>query len=67
MEETKPFWASKTLWVNVIAIAASVLGAFKVDFLTPEMQLTLIPVVMGVVNIVLRFVTKGAVTVTPSP
>jgi len=60
--DTKPFWASKTLWVNAIATVAAILGAFGLDFgLDAETQVMVVGAVMGVVNIVLRFVTKSAV------
>lgn len=60
--ETKPFWASKTLWVNAIALVAAISGAFGMDLgLDPETQTTIVGAVMSIVNIVLRFVTKSAV------
>lgn len=60
--ETKPFWASKTLWVNAIALVAAVTGAFGIDLgLDPETQTAIVGALMGVVNIVLRFMTKTAV------
>ena len=59
--ETKPFWASKTLWVNAIALVAAVTGAFGVDLgLDPETQTAIVGALMGIVNIVLRFMTKSA-------
>lgn len=58
METGKPFWASKTLWANVIAFAAVLATTFGVDLgLDAETQLALVGGVMAVVNIVLRFVT----------
>lgn len=61
--ETKPFWQSRTLWVNVIAGVATVAGVFKLDLgLTPEVQAELATGILAVVNIVLRFTTKTAVT-----
>jgi len=60
--DTKPFWASKTLWVNAIALVAAISGAFGIDLgLDPETQTAIVGAVMSVVNIVLRFVTKSAV------
>lgn len=62
--ETKPFWASKTLWVNAIAMVAAVSGAFGVDLgLDPETQTAIVGGVMAVVNIVLRLTTDKAVSV----
>ena len=63
-KEMKPFWASKTLWVNVIVVIASITGALGLFDLTPELQATIIGVVMGIVNIALRFVTDKKVSMT---
>ena len=58
----KPFWASKTLWVNGVALVGSVAITFGWDFgLTPEVQGSVVTAIMGVVNIVLRFTTNSAV------
>jgi len=62
-EISKPFWASKTLWVNLIALAAAVSTAFGVDLgLNPETQVVVVGTVMSVVNIILRLVTKAPVS-----
>ncbi len=59
--ESKPFYASKTLWVNLVAVAAALTGAFGIDLgLDPETQVTIVGAIMGVVNIILRFTTKTA-------
>ena len=66
--DSKPAWASKTLWINVIALAASLFGAFGVDLgmdLTPEGQTSLVAGIMAVVNVALRFVTTEPVKLTP--
>lgn len=61
--ESKKWYASKTLWVNTVAGVAAVSGAFGIDLgLDPETQTALVAGVMAVVNIVLRFTTKTAVT-----
>ena len=63
--ESKPFWASKTLWVNAIALVASILVANGMDLgLTPEVQGSIVAGIMSVVNIILRIITKSAVTTT---
>ncbi len=60
--ESKPFYASKTLWVNLVAVAAALTGAFGIDLgLDPETQVTIVGAIMGVVNIILRFTTKTAI------
>ena len=62
MNDSKPFWASKTLWVNFLAIVAAIAGGFGLDLgLDPETQLAAAGAIMGVVNIVLRFMTKTPV------
>lgn len=57
--ESKAFWLSKTFWINVIALAAiiaqSVAGK---EIINVEAQAS----ILAAVNIVLRFVTKSAVT-----
>lgn len=61
--ETKPFYASKTLWINIVALVGSILAAKGWDLgLTPEVQGSVVAGIMAVVNIVLRFTTKSAVT-----
>ncbi len=61
--ETKPFYASKTLWVNLIAVVAAVTSALGLELgLDVETQGTIVLAIMGVVNIVLRFTTKTAVS-----
>ena len=50
----KKIWASKTFWVNVIAIVALWLQAYTGVNLSPETQVQ----ILAVVNIVLRLVTK---------
>lgn len=60
--ETKPFWASKTLWVNIIGLIASVLTAFGVTDLDAELQASIVGIAMTVINIVLRFATTTAVS-----
>lgn len=60
--ETKPWYLSKTLIVNVLAGLATVLGVFKIDVgLTPEVQAQLVVGILAVANIVLRLVTKAPV------
>jgi hypothetical protein len=59
METTsKKIWVSKTLWVNILAIAALLIQAKTGYVLEPDTQIY----VLGVLNVVLRFVTKEAIT-----
>ena len=65
MDDAKPFWASKTLWVNAVALIAAAAGALGLDIgLDPELQITIVGAIMAVVNIVLRFVTDKPVTLS---
>lgn len=60
--DSKPFWASKTIWINLIALVASLLAAFGVADWDAELQASIVGVVMTIVNIVLRFVTDKPVS-----
>ena len=57
----KPFWLSKTLWVNVLTIAVG--GITKMtgagEFSGDDALITI-----AFVNVILRFATKGAVTIS---
>lgn len=58
MEETKGWWASKTIWLNGLAFIAAVSGAFGVDLgLTAAVQAEIVIGIMAVVNVGLRAVT----------
>jgi hypothetical protein len=60
--DTTKWYASKTLWVNVVATIATLAGAFKLDLgLTPEVQATVVTTILALVNIALRLVTKTAI------
>jgi len=61
-ESNKPFWASKTLWVNLLAGIAAISGAFNLDLgLDQEMQAQIVVGIMAVVNFALRLVTDTPV------
>ena len=61
--DTTKWFASKTLWVNVIAAVAALAGVFKLDLgLTPEVQATVVTTILALVNVGLRLVTKTPVT-----
>ena len=52
--ETKPWYTSKMLWVNMVAIV----GAVGVATQTGDME-PLVVAGMGVVNFILRLITKS--------
>ena len=56
MAETTPkkWYASKTIWVNFLALVASVASSAFGYTLSPEIQVT----ILGVLNFILRFITK---------
>lgn len=55
---TKSWYSSKTLWLNVIAIAGILLQSYTGYVIDAEKQV----VILGAVNLVLRMITKGAIT-----
>ena len=62
--QEKPFWASKTIWANGLALVSSLSLGFGLDVgLDPEAQAAILGGVMAIVNIALRFVTDSAVKV----
>ena len=58
--DTKNWWASKTIWANLLAVIAAIGTAFGLN-LDAGIQAEVVTVIMGVVNIALRFVTRQPV------
>lgn len=56
MTEEKPFWKSKTLWLNLLALIIVILTGIE-NAVNANISLT----VITVMNIILRAVTKEAV------
>jgi len=50
----KPFFYSKTLWLNILAIVGLIWESYSGHVLTPELQ----GMILGAVNILLRLITK---------
>jgi len=60
MSGTKPFYLSKTLWINVIAVMA-LLFQLKLGFLiSPEEQIA----ILAVINLIVRAITKEELSFT---
>jgi hypothetical protein len=62
IEKGKQWWQSRTIWVNIIAILAS-LGAtvgLKVD-IDPEFAMTVYPAILAIVNLILRARTETSI------
>ncbi len=53
----KKWWTSKTMWINIIALLALVLQGIYGWTINPEYQL----MILGVINVILRAITKGPV------
>lgn len=57
--ETKPFWQSKTFWMNMgMGILAQIPKVNQI--VTPEIMAA----AFTLVNVALRFISKGKVTIT---
>ena len=62
----KPFWQSKTMWINGLTVLAMIL-AFVVDTqmaggLPFELDSAWLVLILGIVNILLRFVTNQPIS-----
>ena len=63
--ESKVWYASRTLWWNVIGGVVSVATAFGLDIpLDEETKTAIVGGILAVINIVLRFKTTAPVTVS---
>lgn len=61
----KPFWASKTIWANLLALAVSIGGVFGLDLgLSEAEQAQIVAIIITVVNVFLRFKTEKPVKMT---
>lgn len=58
--ENKPFWASKTIWANLLTFAA----LFLQSHLGLSLDATEQTAIIAVVNLVMRFLSKGKVTLS---
>lgn len=59
--DTKIAWTSKTLWFNVLALICAVAVAFGYQGELPEEWKTWVTVIVTIINIILRFITKQPV------
>ncbi len=60
--DAKPFYQSKTLWINLLTGAAALFGAFGIDLgLDEETKTKIVVGLLAFVNIVMRFITKQPV------
>lgn len=65
-QESKPFWQSKTFWVNFLTLLVSVLTLIVGNEWVKENPaiVSIVGVVITGLNVVLRFLTNQAVTFT---
>lgn len=63
MDDTKNWWESRTVWVNVVATLFAVLGTFKLlpADLDQDSVVTAIMGAVAIANVVLRLVTRHAI------
>lgn len=63
MTDTKNWWESRTVWVNVVATLFAVLGTFKLlpANIDQESVVTAIMGAVSIANVVLRLVTRQAI------
>jgi len=62
---SKPIWASKTFWFNILAVLIGVAGQFGFgEFVADDWTAQAIIVAVAVINIILRFWTTQAVRLT---
>ena len=60
--DAKSWYASKTIWANIVAFGATVAVIAGVDVgLTAEVQAQIVAAVLAVVNVVLRLITSQAI------
>jgi hypothetical protein len=59
MAQSKTWWTSKTVWINLLALCGSIALAFGVDEASwAEISTT----TLAVVNLGLRFITNSSLT-----
>lgn len=60
----KKFWRSKTFWVNALTAAAGVAAYFQTEVVKDNPEVVAgIGAAIGLINVVLRFMTKEPVSV----
>lgn len=63
MTETKNWWESRTVWVNLVATLFAVLGTFKLlpANIDQESVVTALMGAVAIANVVLRLVTRHVI------
>jgi hypothetical protein len=60
MKETKPWWTSKTIWTNVVALTGAIVVAVGFD---AERWGEIATVALAAVNVALRMVTDEGIAI----
>lgn len=58
MNGTKSFLKSKTFWFNVLAVIATIAGAFGYSGEVPSGMVVFLPAIIALINLALRFATN---------
>ncbi len=58
MGNTKRWYHSKTLYVNILAVSVLIIEANTSQVISPEVQVS----ILGVINLILRLVTNTGLT-----
>lgn len=63
MSDTKQWWQSRTIWLNLVALTFAILAAFKAlpAGLDQQQVLETIMTIVGVISIILRANTTHAI------
>lgn len=59
--EAKNWYASKTLWFNILALVVAIAGAFGYSGELPQDWAIFAPAIIAVVNMLLRLVVKAEI------
>lgn len=54
----KVWWKSKTIWINVLLLALAIIAVFQAN---PTTNWEFLAIGSAVINVLLRFVTHGAI------
>lgn len=58
-EETKPWYVSKTIWVNLIGLVSAIL--FAAGVISAELDPATVAIILTVINFILRMITKSEI------
>lgn len=65
-QQTKTWYQSRTIWVNVISIALEILNLLLTNPIIPAKYAGFFTMAVNILNIFLRFITKKTIEPTPT-